>query len=47
MEKKDNNIDSLKIILAKPLSSKSNINNLMYKNYIYNLFQYNESKYIL
>ena len=45
MEKKDNNIDSLKIILAKPLTTKSNINNLMYKTYIYNLFQCNEKNY--
>ena len=39
------NEHNLNKIIKKPLKSKRNRSNLLYKNYIYNLFQYNESKY--
>ena len=45
MKKRFNNIDSLNNVFAKHLKTDRNLNNLMYKTYIYNLFQFNEKKY--
>lgn len=44
MKQNDNNINNINTIhdLSNPLNSKRN--NLMYKKYIFNLFQYNENK---